>query len=96
MLRPCPYGHPPYRGRCPPCEKARDRRRGTATQRGYDAEHRVARNDLRQYLPALCGYGCGTLLYPDGEWVAAHVIDGNPNAGWLASCRRCNERAKLR
>ena len=31
---------------------------------------------------------------PEGDWVAAHVVDGDPSAGWLPSCRSCNERAK--
>lgn len=97
MKRPCVSGHPSYSGRrCPLCEKARDRRRGTATQRGYGPEHRTARAELRETLPDFCGYGCGTLLLPHGDWVAAHRIDGDASAGWLASCRRCNERAKAR
>lgn len=97
MRRPClDCGTPTDGSRCPTHRRAWDRRRPTATQRGYDAEHRAARAELRNYLPGPCGYGCGRLLMPDGDWVAAHVIDGNPNAGWLASCRSCNERAKAR
>jgi len=34
------------------------------------------------------------VLEPDGKWVAAHRIDGDPSAGWLASCVYCNEAAK--
>ena len=30
------------------------------------------------------------------DLVAAHVVDGDPTAGWQASCRSCNERAKGR
>lgn len=45
-------------------------------------------------LPAFCGYGCGTLLMPDDDWVAAHVVDGQPEYGYIAACPTCNERAK--
>jgi hypothetical protein len=57
-------------------------------------DHQATRALLRGTLPALCGYGCGALLLPDGDWVAAHVVDGDPSFGYIASCRRCNERAK--
>lgn len=45
-------------------------------------------------LPTPCGYGCGRLLTEPSELVAAHVRDGDPTAGWLPSCRSCNEYAK--
>lgn len=98
MRRPClECGTPTEGTRCPTHRKAWDRgRRPTATRRGYDRDHRAARAALRDGLPGLCGYGCGTLLFPDGDWVAAHRVDGQPEFGWLASCRRCNERAKAR
>lgn len=70
--------------------------RQSTRDRGYGVPHQRARDALRATLPALCGYGCGRLLLPDGDWAAAHRIDGNPAAGWLASCRTCNERAKGR
>lgn len=89
--RPCIVcGQPGNGSRCP-----RHQRPGT-TARGYGTEHQAARADLARTLPAPCGYGCGTTLTPDGPWVAAHVIDGDPTAGWIASCRSCNERAKVR
>lgn len=98
MRRPClECGTPTEGTRCPTHRKAWDRgRRPTATRRGYDRDHRAARAALRDGLPGLCGYGCGTLLFPDGDWVAAHRVDGQPEFGWLASCRSCNERAKAR
>jgi len=52
------------------------------------------RASLRTALPGYCGYGCGTWLTPDGRWVAAHVVDGDPAFGYIASCYSCNERAK--
>ena len=79
--------------RCPPCTKLN---KPSAHKRGYDGAHRAARTRLAATLPAPCGYGCGRILEPDSDWVAAHVIDGDPGAGWLASCRSCNEQAKHR
>lgn len=67
-----------------------------ANGRGYGRSHQAARAALKRELPGYCGYGCGTTLMPDDNWVAAHVVDGDPSAGWLASCRSCNERAKRR
>ena len=90
--RPCiECGTPTTGSRCPTHARTNDR-----STRGYGPAHQQARANLKLTLPAPCGYGCGTALNPDGNWVAAHVIDGNPDAGWIASCRSCNERAKAR
>lgn len=70
--------------------------RGSRIERGYGQTHRKARERLRTGLPAPCGYGCGRVLEPDDKWVAAHWIDGDPTAGWLASCLSCNELAKTK
>jgi hypothetical protein len=64
--------------------------------RHYGTAHQQARRYLAATLPAPCGYGCGTMLSPGDPWVAAHIIDRDPNAGWIVSCRGCNERAKVR
>ena len=55
---------------------------------------RWTREHAGRHPPMACGYGCGAMFWPDGDWVAAHVVDGDPDAGWLVSCRSCNERAK--
>jgi hypothetical protein len=34
------------------------------------------------------------VLTPDGDWVAAHLIDGDAAAGYVVACPTCNERAK--
>ena len=83
--------------RCP--NRAVDRgrcalHRRTTSQRGYGIGHQRARHTLRATLPAPCAYGCGRILRPDGAWVAAHVVDGDPSAGYVAACPPCNERAK--
>ena len=100
MIRACDHGHPPTRvasgSRCAACE----RRRPSPNARGYDALHQRARAVLLQQvvdaggsLP--CGYGCGTRVTITTV-VAAHVVDDDPSAGWIAACRSCNERAKRR
>ena len=66
----------------------------TTTERGYGGTHATARLCLAETLPAPCAYGCGTMLR-GRAFVAAHVIDGDESAGWVASCGPCNERAKL-
>ena len=98
-MRPCIEWACPNlteRTRCSTHERERERRRGTPAARGYGRPHQAARRQLRDSLPDFCGYGCGTLLMPDGDWVAAHVVDGDASAGYIASCRTCNERAKRR
>jgi len=88
----CHRGYRPYRGsrgRCRAC-------RQTNTQAGWGWQHQQARASLALSLPAWCGYGCGTWLTSASPWVAAHVIDGDPTAGYVVACRSCNERAKTR
>ena len=82
--------------RCPPCTRAMSNARGSTAQRGYGGAHQAARAALLATLPAPCGYGCGATLTPSTPWVAAHVVDGDAQAGWMASCIVCNERAKRR
>ncbi len=55
LLRACPRGHPSFTGRgCPLCRGQADRRRGTATSRGYDVRWRRARDSFLREFP-LCG-----------------------------------------
>ena len=68
--------------------------RQTTDQRGYGREHQRSRAALAFTLPTHCAYGCGRLLTADRDWVAAHVVDGDPNSARVVSCVRCNERAK--
>lgn len=96
-LRPC-LGYPGHRcaaltaaTRCPQCAT---KFKPSAHQRGYGRDHQRQRDELKRTLPALCWYGCGTVLEPEGDWVAAHVVDGDPTSPRVASCRRCNEGAK--
>jgi len=70
-----------------------DRARGSRQARGYDRSHDRARRMVAATLPAPCGY-CGVTIIPEQRWVAAHVVDGQPAYGWMASHAECNERAK--
>lgn len=93
MYRSCPTHGLYQTHRCMPCERDRARRRGTSTSQGYDAAHRKARAAIKLNLPLPCGY-CGAEV---GEpFVAAHVVDGAPQYGWMAAHASCNERAKRR
>jgi hypothetical protein len=99
MRRPCiDCGTPTPADRCDPCRLVRNRKRlrQSSNARGYGKEHKQARTELLTLLPAYCGYGCGLVLLTPADMVAAHVVDGDPEAGWIASCRSCNERAKGR
>jgi hypothetical protein len=82
--------------RCTPCERSREAARGTRQQRGYDANHDAARRTFIAQLPLPCGYGCGRTLTTARDLVAAHVVDGQPQHGWIPSCVRCNQRARHR
>ena len=87
-MRPCIVcGQPTAGSRCPRHGRA------STSARGYGPAHQRARAALLATLPTPCGYGCGTIL-DERTRVAAHVIDGDPSAGYIASCRSCNERAK--
>lgn len=98
MIRWCDNGHPPMRvesgRRCTACSIRREAVRPSRQARGYGAAHTRARAALASMLPTLCAYGCGRLLSTPDEMVAAHVVDGDPSAGWMASCRSCNESHK--
>ena len=76
------------RGRC-------DAHKQTMAQRGYGVPHQRAKERLRLTLPCPCGY-CGVVIERGEAWVTAHVIDGQPSAGWMVAHPACNERAKLR
>ena len=86
--------------RCPTCDLAHRRAyeatRPSSAVRGYGHAHRQARARLAETLPASCAYGCGRVLTADGDWVAAHVVDGDPGAGWVAACPSCNAKARRR
>lgn len=94
MIRTCDNGHAPVRLQSgTPCREC-ERRRPSRQARGYGAAHQQARALLLTLLPTPCAYGCGAVIVAASDLVAAHVVDGDPSAGWQASCRSCNERAK--
>ncbi len=102
MIRTCEAGHPPVRlapgSRCPACARVREARRPSSGARGYGREHAAARRALvemcREKGAVPCAYGCGTLVTAETVVVAAHVVDGRPDLGWMPSCASCNQAAK--
>ena len=92
ITRPClDCGELTPRGnRCQSCASRR-----TDRALGYGPAHQAERLRLAATLPAPCGY-CGAMPTSASDWVAAHFTDGDPRAGYLVACRRCNERVKAR
>ncbi len=91
--RPClACGTPTTGTRCPTCPSPGRNPQHRAAN--YGTAHRTARAALAATLPAPCWYGCGTILHPDDNWVAAHLTDGDPTSPRVPACRSCNERAK--
>lgn len=70
--------------------------RASAARRGYGRAHRREKARVAATLPRLCGFGCGTMLWPNGRWHLAHVVDGDDSKGYVPACPRCNELAKAR
>ena len=70
-----------YRGRCPTCTLKRDRARGTASARGYDATWAAYAADWLRHFP-WCGQRVDGQLHAEhsrcvqqGERVRAGVVD---------------------
>jgi hypothetical protein len=86
--RPClDCGAVSTRTRCPACaslrSRARDARRGTSTERGYDGDHRRLR---RQWAPLVdaglvdCAR-CGRPISPGTPWDLGHDVDRSVHSG---------------
>lgn len=103
MLRLCFRGHGYYSTqRCTRCEKERDVRRGTSTQRGYDAPYRQRRRAAIDAEPwchtePACPYSdSGT---SDNPLTADHVLpisQGGKYGPLTVLCKRCNSAKRDR
>jgi 5-methylcytosine-specific restriction endonuclease McrA len=83
--RHCPRGHPPFTGsRCPQCAAAYDRRRGTRSARGYDADWQTFRRAYLRRHPICCVVGCGQPA-TDVDHITA-LRDGGPRLD-AGNCR---------
>lgn len=75
-LRPClGCGRPTDAGRCAACRSAlnreRDQRRGTSTERGYDADHQAERS---AWAPLVDAGQIYCRRYPSGQCQAPHPL----------------------
>jgi hypothetical protein len=96
MNRPClDCGRLSPKTRCPPCNRARDRKRGTTSQRGYNAEHQRLRAHLvATYHPSDLCPKCGLPLGPDPTMLdLGHTDD---RQGWTGLEHRAHNRATAR
>jgi hypothetical protein len=84
--------------RCRPCtrrrQQARDAERGTAHERGYDAEHRREREQWRPLVESgeVACRRCAERILPGEDWDLGHDVDRSaPRAPEHAA--RCNRAA---
>lgn len=94
----CPNTTPSGRSRCTDCDRAADRARGTAAQRGYDSKHRKRfRTDVlrRDPICVLCGLEPSTVAdhYPRSrrELIDAGLDPNDPQYG-RGLGKRCHDR----
>lgn len=91
-VRPCLDCDEPTAGpRCPSCARAKDRARGTTTQRGYGAQHQAERT--RVLDGATHCRTCGQPFTEDNPATAGHTVPirhGGRTKGTEPQCQHCN------
>lgn len=78
--------------RCPDCERAKDRARGTASERGYDADFERAKRQP-EYVNATHCAECGEPFTATNPKTGGHSVplrEGGKGSKILPHCRRCN------
>lgn len=89
----CPTLIEAGRSRCTDHERARDKARGTAAERGYGSDYEAAKREP-DYANATRCTRCGEAFTPDNPKTAGHIKairkHGPNNAGITPQCRRCN------
>lgn len=76
---------------CDEHRRARDRERGTTTERGYGAEHQQLRADMQGTVIGQPCARCGHMILPTDTWHLDHTDD---RSGYLGpSHARCNVAA---
>lgn len=103
----CPELTPPGQGKCGDCQIEADRRRGTATQRGYGTRHRnrFRRGVLRRNPLCVCdhpdcrhGQPCGHIATVADHWPhdRRHLLtlglDPDDPANGRGLCKPCHDR----
>jgi hypothetical protein len=84
------------RTRCPEHERARDRTRGSAAQRGYGAEHRRLSEELRaQAIGSTCHF-CGEPMRAGQRLALDHTLDRTGYRGVVhLSCNSADAGGRL-
>ena len=81
-----------YKGRCPDCNRARDKARGTRQERGYDATHDRTRAALVARLRAgetLTCWRCNGAITSEHDMHVGHD-DADRSITHGAECSTCN------
>ena len=85
-------------GRCPTHTRARDRARGTATQRGYGTAHQKLRRSWQTRIdsgePVTC-WRCGTPIRPGDTWDLGHADHDRTRTNG-PECQPCNRATSTR
>jgi 5-methylcytosine-specific restriction endonuclease McrA len=71
-------------------QAARDAKRGTAAQRGYNREYQANRRALLAAGPHLCSWGCGRLATTADHVVPLSKGGGNQLDNLIPACSFCN------
>jgi 5-methylcytosine-specific restriction enzyme A len=95
--RHCPRGHPAFTGsRCPICasaaKAAADKRKPSASARGYDAQWRNARDQFLREHPTCASCGWPSIVV---DHIAPHKGDQSlfwNRRNWQALCKPCHDR----
>lgn len=89
----CPRLIEAGRSRCAECARVKDRQRGSAAERGYDAAFEAAKR-RPEYVNATHCTECGDPFTPSNPKTAGHIKairkHGPNSAGITPQCRRCN------
>ena len=92
-VKSCSKGHGYYTGRCPECQRERDKR-PSSTARGYGTQHRTLRQAWQRAINTsriLCTR-CTKPIRPDEPWDLDHSDDRSAYRG--PSHMTCNRSAQ--
>lgn len=84
-------------GRCSPCQRRRDRDRGSRQERGYDRSHELERARYASYMSAGVTYTCWRCPQPidPTDWCLGHC-DDDRSKHHGPECPTCNYQTASR